>query len=96
MTHKLRTLQGQYRAALQRNAALAAERDAALKSAHDAKCAYHEAVRRSVRIGYEPDNQLRSAITIRICVDYLQSAKSQYDALRYLNHEIVRQAGWKL
>ena len=44
MTHKLRTLQGQLRSAIHRNAALAAERDTALKSAHSAQCAYYEAV----------------------------------------------------
>jgi hypothetical protein len=44
MTHKLRTLQGQLRSAIQRNATLAAERDAALHDAHSALCAYHEAV----------------------------------------------------
>ena len=95
MTHKLRTLQGQLRSAIQRNATLAAERDAALKSAHSAQCAYYEAVKRSVRVGFDPDAPLRTIVTVRICVDDLKSSKSQHDALLYLNHEVARQAGWK-
>ncbi len=96
MTHKLRTLQGQLRSAIHRNATLAAERDAALKSAYSAQCAYHDAVKRSVRVDFDPDSPLRTIVTVRICVDNLRSSKSRHDALLYLNHEIARQAGWKL
>lgn len=75
MTHKLRTLQGQLRSAIHRNAALAAERDAALKSAHSAQCAYYEAT-------HQRDEARRRANQREI--DY-QSSISRADSVAHLH-----------
>ena len=96
VTHKLRTLQGQYRSAVHRNSELAAELDCARKRAFIAERNYREAIQRSVSVGICQESHLRNILTIRLDLSDLNSIKSQIDALVYLNNDISRKAGWKL
>jgi len=93
MKHKMRTLQGQYKSLLKRNAELTRTIENVEKTTTDLISQYKHIIRRSCQVTTVPES-LGRIINIRVSLDCLDSANFQKDMLDHLCYEISRKAGW--
>lgn len=96
MKHKMRTLQGQYKSVLKHNAELIRALEKAEKHATDLATQYRAAIKKAYTVSHAPEPDIGRMLMIRVCVDYLGSAKSREDMLNYLIEDIAHKAGWIL
>lgn len=96
MTHKLRTLQGQYRAALRSNLELREQLEVAHKRNKDIERQHLQSVRRAVTVTSNDDAGCFHVLYIRINLDDLMYVKSRTAALQLIAQDIAKKAGWIL
>lgn len=92
MKHKMRTLQGQYKALLRLNNDLEALLKEEKKLTSTLHREYWSAIKGACSVTREePDFGL---VTIRVSLTDLQSARVREDVLKHICEEISRKAGW--